>query len=109
MRQPITTLDLFNGVKTLTGKDSAYAVGKYLQVDPDTAGNWAKGKATMGDQAAVKAAAALGLDPEYVLACMHLEREKNAELRKVWERIVLVTTRAAVLVLAVIAPPFFLG
>lgn len=88
--QPITTQDLYNGVKSLTGKDSAYAVAKQLGANHQSACNWRDARTTMDDFYAMKAALQLGLDPDYVLACLAAERAQRGhqdETAAAWLRI----------------------
>lgn len=96
--QIITTKDLFDGLQALLGKDSAYAVAKHLGATPGSGLNWKKGK-TMDDMFAIKAALSLGLDPDYVLACLQAERvEKSANSEAAvehWKNIALKIKRAA--------------
>lgn len=86
----ITTHDLYHGVKSLTGKDSAYAVGKFLGASRVTACSWRDSKTTMDDAYAIRAALALNLDPDFVLACMAAERAAKVhqdETAAAWQRI----------------------
>ncbi|HLP99251.1 MAG TPA: DUF3693 domain-containing protein [Sideroxyarcus sp.] len=81
------TIELLNEVKAKYGLKSNYALARKLgQTDTDVA-RWMKGKNTLGDAAALNVADLLELDPAYVVACVHAEREKSDALKKVWERI----------------------
>lgn len=94
----VTTKYLYDGIKSLTGKDSAYSVAKFLEATPVSARNWRDGK-TMDDNNARKAAIALGLNPEYVIACIHAERVENSnsdsEIVAIWRHIALRLATAA--------------
>lgn len=107
--KPITTAHLYDGVKALLRKagkpDTPYGVAKFLGASRQCGYNWRDG-GTMGDEHAKAAAEALGINPDYVVACMHLEREKNEELRPIWQRIVSAVPYAAGLAALVIGAPF---
>lgn len=103
----ITTHDLYNGVKSLTGKDSAYAVGKFLGASRVTAGSWRDGKTTMDDAYAIRAALALNLDPDFVLACLAAERAakgQHDETADAWARIAARLATAASICFVLIIP-----
>ncbi len=101
----ITTADLYKGVQALTGKDSAYAVGKYLGASNLTARRWRDDLHTMDDVFAIRAAHALGLDSDHVLACLAAERAAragSAETAAVWRHVALrLATAASVVFLGI--------
>lgn len=103
----ITTHDLYEGIKSLTGKDSAYAVGKYLGASRVTAGSWRDGRTTMDDAYAIRAAEALNLDPDYVLACLASERAAKGhhlDTADAWARIALRLATAASICFLLVIP-----
>lgn len=105
--QPITTQDLYNSIKSLIGKDSAYAVGKALGATNQAACNWRDGKHAMDDQYALRAALALGLDPDFVLACLAAERAQRVhqeETAAAWRRIATRLATAASICFVLIIP-----
>lgn len=59
---------------------------------------------TFDDAMSLRVADILEIDPAYVLACMHHQREKNEEVKKVWERLAkrLSAVAAVLAVLAVL-------
>lgn len=106
----ITTIDLYNGVKALIGKDSAYAVGKFLGATNQGACNWRDGKCVMDDAYGLKAAQALGWDADHVLACLAVERAEragSAETAAVWRHVALRLATAASVVFLGIYSVFF--
>lgn len=44
---------------------------------------------TFSDATSIKVAEALGVDPGYVMACMHAQLAKTPEVRSIWERVAL--------------------
>ncbi|MDI1303009.1 MAG: hypothetical protein PSX71_13980 [bacterium] len=108
--KPLTTNDLYEGVKAVLRKagkpDTPYGVAKFLGASRQCGYYWRDGESTMSDEHAKAAAEALGINPDYAVACMHLEREKNEEMRPIWARIVSAVPYAACLALAVFALPF---
>ena len=101
----ITTIDLYKGVQALIGKDSAYAVGKYLGATNQGACNWRDEKCVMDDVYGLRAAQALGLDSDHVLACLAVERAERAghpDTAAVWRHVALrLATAASVVFLGV--------
>lgn len=94
----VTTADLYTGLQALIGKDSAYAVGKLLGATNQGACNWRDGKCVMDDVFGLRAANALGLDSDYVLACLAVERAAradSAEVAAVWRHVALRLATAA--------------
>lgn len=63
-----------------------------------------QGRNFLGDEAAMKVADLLDLDPAYVVACVHAERAKHAKEKQLWERIATLTAgiAAALLVIAIL-------
>lgn len=60
---------------------------------------------TFDDAMSLRVADILELDPAYVLACMHHQRAKQAEVKQVWERLAKrLAVAAAVMGVAVLGP-----
>jgi hypothetical protein len=94
----IDTEYLYNGIKSLIGKDSAYAVSKYFDVTRTTAGYWRDSEVVMDDSHGLVAAKALNLDPDLVLAGLAAERAakgKDSDAAAVWRSIALRLSTAA--------------
>jgi predicted transcriptional regulator len=85
-----TTVSFLERLRASIGADSGctdYRLGKVLQVSHSSITNYLKRGRTMDDDVALKVADLLGIDPAYVLACVHAERSTSVESAKVWERI----------------------
>lgn len=86
----INTVALANRVKSLIGKDSHYALAKFLDITRPAVSCWYDRGTVMDDETAVKCAYAVGLDPEGVLCWLQVERiEKkgNDNLSHFWRHI----------------------
>lgn len=100
----LTTLELVDRIKSLIGKDSAYAIAKYMDVSQRSAQLWCSGRMGMDDEHAIKAAYYLGIDPEYVLASLAAERatrQDKPEMAEVWQRIAHRLSHAALFLITV--------
>ena len=100
----VTTQVVYDAIKSLIGKESAYAVAKFLGASSVTAGSWRHGKTTMDDPFAIKAAEALGWDVDVVLASLAAERADRAakpDTAAAWHRIAVRLSTAAAVVFAV--------
>lgn len=96
--QVVTTQDLYNGIKSLIGKESPYSVAKYLGASTQTGYNWRDSINVMDDKYGLRAAHALGLDADHVLACLAAERAEragSAETAAVWRHVALRLATAA--------------
>lgn len=105
-----TTIEFLNAIKKKYDITSNYGLARKLdQTDTDIA-RWMKGKNTLGDEAALKVAELLDLDPAYVLACAHAERAKNDPEKAVWQRMADMVTEhralAASIVMVLAVLPF---
>lgn len=68
--------------------ESKYAVAQLMGASQKAVRNWIDEGRTMDDQHAEKAAQLLGLDYEYVLICMQMERSKNNPVTvRAWQKI----------------------
>lgn len=82
-----TTIELLTTVKSRYHLQSDGRLAALLGHTRQSISLLMAGKNYLGDEAALKVADLLEMDPAYVIACMHAEREKNQEVRKVWEQI----------------------
>lgn len=108
----VTTQDLYNGLQALIGKDSAYAVSQFMGAAKQTGYNWRDGIKVMDDEYGLKAAHALGLDADHVLACLAAERAAragSAETAAVWRHVALRLATAASVVFLGIYSVFLLS
>lgn len=80
----MNTNEILDAIKARYNLPSDYAVHKLLGVTHQQIGNYRKGKSLMGDDAALKAAELLDLEPDYLFACLHAERAGDSEVSKVW-------------------------
>lgn len=66
---------------------SWYRLAKELPAHENTVGNWRHGRTIVDRRFAPRIAELLGESAEYVLACIEADREQDAAMREVWERI----------------------
>ncbi len=66
---------------------SWYRLAKELPAHANTVANWRHGRTIVDRRFAPRLAELLGESAEYVLACVEADREQDAEMLKVWERI----------------------
>lgn len=97
-----TTQALLDAAKVRRGLDTDYKLAKALGVAPNYIANYRKGRSRPDDTIAQRLAALAGLDPDYVVACMHAERAATDDGRLTWERIAKRLQATAVAVAAVI-------
>ena len=99
-----TTLEFIADLKKKTGIESDYAAAKLLNVTGTALSSYRNGKSHFSDDVAMRVADLLELDPAYVVACIHAERAKRAEEKKLWERIAesMIAVAAVLAVLAVL-------
>lgn len=101
----VSTVSLYEGIKSLIGNDTAYGVGKFMGTGPSTAMRWRDNRNTMDDSYAVKAAEALNLDTGFVLACLAAERAGRMgkpDIMAVWQRIAHAMPHAAMLAISML-------
>lgn len=82
-----TTKKLLKSLKQNNGNCTNYRIHKILDCSPRAVSNWDNGRATMDDTYARKAANLLGLDEDYVVACITAERNKNTSNYDLWKHI----------------------
>lgn len=100
-RDLMTTIEMVDELKSLNGNASDYRIAQILGVKPQTVSSWRLRGSIFDDETALKVAAALGYQPEYVVACVHAERAKTPQARTVWTHIAAAFGTAAALVVAV--------
>ena len=64
-----------------------YRAAKLLEIDKSTISEWRRKGSVMKDETGLKIAETLGLEPDYVLACLAAERAKDSQTRVIWEGI----------------------
>lgn len=83
----LTTVDLLDRVKSHRGFTSDYQLWKALGWKQSTVSGYRVGRTTLSRAHALRLASEVGLAPEYVLACIELERETDAAVRATWQSI----------------------
>ena len=86
----VTTIGLADRIKSLIGKDSNYALAKYLSLSQTAVCHWYHSGVVMADSTAVQVAELLKLDPEMVLLWLQVERAErkgNDILSQHWRHI----------------------
>jgi len=81
-----TSQDLLNRVRE-KHHASWYGLAKLLPAHENTVYSWKGGRTVVDRKFAPRIAELLGESAEYVLACLEADREQDAEVLKVWERI----------------------
>jgi len=82
-----TTVEFLAEVKRKHNIPSDYALAPKLEISRASVSRLSNGKDHPSDETSSKIADLLDLDPAYVIACVHAEREKDAAIKKVWTRI----------------------
>lgn len=102
----MTTLELLDELKSLNNNASDYRAAQIIGVKPQTVSKWRTQGSIPDDDTAVRVADALGVQPEYVLACVHAERCKTPQARSAWLHIAAAfgTAAAFVFIAIIIAP-----
>lgn len=101
-----TTRDLFNRLKSLSGKETAYSVAKHYGWNANTVRRWEKGHSSLDDDHVEQVAHILGLDPGYVAFCVVTERMKSTNLAIQMRNWLAQHSSAAIVVLAVFLGSF---
>lgn len=83
----MNTNELLDQVKARYGLHSDYSLSAKLGLTRSVVSAYRNGKRMLGDDAALKVAELLDLDPGYVLACMEAERSHSAAAKAAWERL----------------------
>lgn len=82
-----TTVNFLDEIKNKHGITSDYALSTTLGMTRSMISRYRMKKDYLSDELAIKAADLLDLEPAYVVACVHAERAKPTEEKKLWERI----------------------
>jgi hypothetical protein len=90
-----TTVEFLEEIKAKYGLKSNYALAKKMGQTDTGVARWMHRKGSFSDETCLQVADLLDIDPAYVMACIHAEREKNEKLRALWERIATLTTGIA--------------
>lgn len=80
-----TARQLLELLRAKLGGVSDYRLAKVLGMSHQGISTVMINDATLSDENAVKLALELGLDPAYVIICMHWQRAKDETTRAVWE------------------------
>jgi len=104
MEKPQTTVEFLDAIKAKYGLKSNYALAKKMGQTDTAIARWMHGKNTLADESAMHVAELLEIDPAYVMACCHAEREKNAEVKATWQKIAQRMAVAAAVLVFVGAP-----
>lgn len=83
----MNTVEYLQQAKKALKIESDYALAKALGITRSAISAYVQGRTTMSDDTAVKVANVLGKHPAIVMIDMHREREKNPELRAVWNSV----------------------
>lgn len=82
----MNTADLLDQVKARHGLPSDYALAKFMQWTTQRVSMYRHGARALGEGPALQVAAALDVEPGYVLAIVAAERAESDEGRRAWER-----------------------
>lgn len=82
-----TTNELLDKVKARYGLPSDYALAAKLGMTRAGISGYRNGRSKLGDDAALRVAELLDLNPGYVLACMEAERTHSDAARAAWEKL----------------------
>lgn len=83
----LNTAQIVELVRRQSNTGSLYAASKLLEVRPQTITGYTSSYRVMNDEIGLKAASLLGIDPDYVLACLAAERAKDSPAFKTWAHI----------------------
>jgi transcriptional regulator with XRE-family HTH domain len=82
----MTTIELLDRVKARHGLTSDYQLAKHMGWTCQTVSDYRNRRRSLGEASALQVAAALDVDPGYVLAVTAAERAQSAAVRSAWER-----------------------
>jgi hypothetical protein len=82
----LTTRDLIAQLRAIHGNVTNYRVAHLLQINQATMNGYIHHDRSMTPLFGLRAAAQLGLNSEYVLACLAVERERDPDVRAVLVR-----------------------
>ncbi|WP_246791777.1 DUF3693 domain-containing protein [Burkholderia perseverans] len=90
-----TTVDYLDAIKARLDLPSDYAVAKALHLTRAAVSKQRLGHSAFDETTALRVADILGLDPMEVIASAHIERARDEETRRLWERALGKVTGAA--------------
>lgn len=82
-----TTVEFLDAVRVKRGLTSDNQLAIFLGCTRQAISGYRYKRTFLDDEIAMRVADTLDIDPAFVLACVHAERERNLEVRAVWERI----------------------
>src|SRR5258708_10293895 len=82
-----TTADFLDDLRARCTLPSDSKLALNMKWERQQLSRYRMGKSTFDDQTALKVAAALGIEPDYIMACMSAQRARTPETRSAWERI----------------------
>lgn len=94
-----TTIEFLDAVKAAHGLTSDYQLAQLLGIERQAISHYRAGR-TLGDETAIRVAELLEVDWAYVVACIHAERAKAGDAKKLWARL---AKQLAPAVLAILA------
>ena len=101
-----TTADFLDDLQKKLGVTSDYAVAGKMEMHRQHISHYRNLKGSFDDAMSLRVADILETDPAFVIACMHHQRSKQAEVKKVWERIATSMAGITVAILVAVALPF---
>lgn len=82
-----TTADFLDDLRAKLGATSDGKLALALKLDRQQVSRWRQQKNAFDDDTALKFAAQLGIEPDYIMACMAVQRSRTPEARSAWSRI----------------------
>lgn len=100
-----TTADFLDALRVKLELPSDGRLAVYLGIHRQYLSRYRRNVITFDDEMSMKIADILETDPAFVVACMHAQRAKRSEEKKLWERIATsMAGVAAALVMVAILP-----
>jgi len=81
-----STIMYVDEAKAKMSIESDYAMAKWLGVGRAAVSNWRVGRNVIDDYAAAKIAEVLELNPMEIIAAANIEREKDEERKRFWQK-----------------------
>jgi hypothetical protein len=99
-----TTADFLDDLRAKLGATSDGKLALALKLDRQQVSRWRQQKNAFDDDTTLKIAAQLGIEPDYIMACMAVQRARTPEARTAWERIAAKVAACFVLGIALQTP-----
>lgn len=96
------TQSILDATRVAYGVSSDYKLADSLGVTTSVVYHWRAGKGYPSDENALQIAQILDVDPLYVMAVFHREREPNARIKRTWARLARVAKRGLAAVYIII-------